>query len=328
MRLSRREEIISMSNSKDTPQAVTPRRIFLQGIAGLGAAATLGATASPLSSGRPRLGVVTNATGKGGPEAAIEKVHSLGFPTCQVHVGMSPPSIEAPLRDALAKYNVEATAVMTQGEGRNVWDYYQGPLTIGIVPPATRAARIDALKRASDLAKKLGIEAVHTHCGFIPENPNDPLYNEAVAAIRDVASHCKSNGQTFMMETGQETPITLLRAIQDTGLDNIRVNLDTANLILYDKGEPVGALEVIGKYVHGLHAKDGLYPTDPKKLGKEVPIGEGRVNFPAVIEGLKKLNYTGPITIEREISGPKQEADLRASKTFLENLIEKTYGKA
>lgn len=304
------------------------RRRFLQNVLGAAAIAAVGTAATAATTARPRLGVVTSATGKGGPDAGIAKVHALGFPTCQVHVGMSPPGMLEPLREALAKYQVEATAVMTLGEGKTVWDFYQGPLTIGIVPRATRAGRIDALKRASDLAKKLGIEAVHTHCGFIPEDPNEPLYNDAVSAIREIASYCKGNGQSFMMETGQETPITLLRAIEDTGLDNVRVNLDTANLILYGKGEPVGALDVIGKYVHGLHAKDGLYPTDPKKLGKEVAIGEGRVDFPKVIQGLKKLNYTGPITIEREISGPKQEADLRASKKFLENLIDRSYGKA
>ncbi|MGA8597429.1 MAG: sugar phosphate isomerase/epimerase family protein [Bryobacteraceae bacterium] len=300
------------------------RREFLQ---------TFAVTATGLSSrltgaetAKPRLGVVTNATGPAGPQQAIARVHALGFRTCQVGVGMSPSSIVEPLRHALEEYQIEATAVMTLGPGKMIWDFYHGPLTIGIVPPATREARIDALKRASDLAKKLNIEAVHTHCGFIPENPNDALYNEAVAAIRDVASHCKANGQTFMMETGQETPITLLRAIQDAGLPNIKINLDTANLILYGKGEPVGALEVIGPYVHGLHAKDGLYPTNPRKLGEEVAIGKGRVNFPAVMQGLKQLNYSGPITIEREISGPKQEADIRASKSFLENLIDRAYG--
>jgi sugar phosphate isomerase/epimerase len=270
--------------------------------------------------------VVTNATGPGGPEQAIAKVHAFGFKTCQIHVGMSPPSIVEPLRGALAKYNIEATAVMTLGEGKMVWDFYRGPLTIGIIPPATRQSRIDALKRASDLGKKLNIEAVHTHCGFIPEDPNDALYHDAVSAIHEVAAYCKGNGQTFMMETGQETPITLLRAIEDVGLDNVRVNLDTANLILYGKGEPVGALDVVGKYIHGLHAKDGLYPTNPKKLGTEVAIGSGQVNFPAVMQGLKRLNFVGPITIEREISGPKQEADIRASKKFLENLIDRTYG--
>jgi sugar phosphate isomerase/epimerase len=304
------------------------RRRFLKNITASAGALALAAKGSAAAKARPELGVVTSATGPGGPDAAIAKVHSFGFKECQVHVGMSPPTLVEPLRAALDKYQVKATAVMTLGEGKFVWDFYHGPNTIGIVPPETRVARIDALKRASDLGKKLGIEAVHTHCGFIPENPNEPLYNDVVVALHDIASYCKSNGQTFMMETGQETPITLLRAIVDVGLDNIRVNLDTANLILYGKGEPVGALDVLGKYVHGLHAKDGLYPTDPKKLGKEVAIGDGRVNFPAVMQGLSALGYSGPITIEREISGPKQQADIMASKKFLEKLIDRSYGKA
>jgi sugar phosphate isomerase/epimerase len=130
------------------------------------------------------------------------------------------------------------------------------------------------------------------------------------------------------METGQETPVTMLRAIQDTGLDNIGANLDTANLILYDKGDPVAALDVIGKYVRGLHAKDGLYPTDPKNLGEEVAIGQGRVDFAEVIRKLHKLHYTGPITIEREISGPRQEDDIRASIAYLQRLIDSTYTQA
>ena len=113
------------------------------------------------------------------------------------------------------------------------------------------------------------------------------------------------------METGQESPVTMLRAIEDAGTGNINVNLDTANLILYGKGEPVGALDVLGKYVRGLHAKDGMYPTDPKRLGREVAIGQGRVNFPEVMKSLRRLNYAGPITIEREISGPRQEPDNR-----------------
>lgn len=296
------------------------RRIFLQ--SGLTAAAALSA-ATP--NGRPRLGVVVGVTGKNTPDQAIARVKGFGLPTCQVSVGMSPAGLAAPLRAALDKYGVEATAVMTLGEGRFVWDFYQGPATIGIVPPATRAARIDALKRASDLARQCGIPAVHTHCGFIPEDPHDALYEQAVAAVHEVAAHCRGNGQSFLMEAGQETPITLLRTIQDAALDNIGVNLDTANLILYGKGEPVGALDVLGKYVRGLHAKDGRYPTDPKHLGQEVAIGTGRVNFPEVMAGLRRLNYTGPITIERETSGAQQEADIRASKVYLERLIDQAY---
>ncbi|MFL6350463.1 MAG: sugar phosphate isomerase/epimerase family protein [Bryobacteraceae bacterium] len=273
---------------------------------------------------KPRLGVVVSVT-ETTPDEAIATVRTFGLPTCQIHVGMAPANLAGPLKAALAKYQIEATAVMTLGPGPMVWDFSDGPKTIGLVPPSTRAARIAALQRASDLAKRCGIGAVHTHCGFIPEDPNDPLYAPSVTAIREVAARCKRNAQMFLMETGQETPITMLRAITDTGLDNVFVNLDVANLILYGKGEPVGALEVIGKYVRGLHAKDGLYPTDPRKLGQEVPIGQGRVNFQEVMRRLRNLSYTGPITIEREISGAQQEADIRASKAYLERLIESAY---
>jgi L-ribulose-5-phosphate 3-epimerase len=263
------------------------------------------------------------------PDEAIAKVHAFGLPTCQVSVGPAPDiRMAAPLRQALDQYGVEATAIMTLGPGPMIWDFYSGPKTIGIVPEATRTARVDALKRASDLGAACHVNAVHTHCGFIPEDPNNPLYAETVRAIQDVASHCKGNGQIFLMETGQESPITMLRAIEDAETGNIHVNLDTANLILYGKGEPAGALDVLGKYVRGLHAKDGMYPVNPKKLGREVAIGQGRVNFPGVIQTLHRLRYTGPITIEREISGPQQEADIRSSKVFLERLISSTYSQA
>jgi len=306
---------------------ITARRFFVK--TGLTA---LAASALPLysepSRDQPRLGVVVGVADAESPDKAIAKVKAFGLPCCQVQVGMAPASLAEPLKAALAKYRVEATAVMTLGPGKMVWDFYQGPLTIGIIPPQTRTARMDALKRASDLAKLCDIKAVHTHCGFIPENPNDSLYADSVKAIQDVASHCKANGQTFLMETGQETPVTLLRAIQDTGLDNVGVNLDTANLILYGKGDPVAALDVVGKYVRGLHAKDGLYPTDPKNLGEEVAIGKGKVDFPQVMRKLHALHYRGPITIEREISGPRQEDDIRASIAYLRRLIDSTYTAA
>jgi sugar phosphate isomerase/epimerase len=287
--------------------------------------ASLAAEAFATSGSLPPLGVVANAAVPGGPDQALATVRRFGFSTCQLHVGMAPPDLARPIRDASAKYQVEVTALMTLGSGRMVWNLREGPETIGIVPRATRAARIDALKRASDLAKASGVKAVHTHCGFIPENPNEPLYAEVLTAMREVVGHCRANGQTFLCETGQETPITLLRAIHDLNLDNIAVNLDLANLILYGKGEPVGALDVFGKYVRGIHAKDGLYPTDPYGLGEEVPIGRGKVRFPEVIRKLKELSYFGPITIEREITGARQQSDIHDSKLYLEQLIRREY---
>ncbi len=255
------------------------------------------------------------------PDAPMAKVHDLGLPTCQVYVEEIETDLAGRLRQALNKYQIEATSLVVGGPGKEVWDFYQGPLTIGLVPRETRDARIAHIKKASDLAKKCGIEAVQTHCGFIPENPNDPLYKETVVAVREVASYCKRNGQNLRYETGQETPITLLRTIQDVGLDNQGVNFDLANLILYGKASPVDAIELLGPYVQGIHAKDGLWPTNPRELGQEVPIGKGKVDFPRIIARLKELNYRGAVTIEREISGPQQMEDVRGAKAYLEKLI-------
>jgi L-ribulose-5-phosphate 3-epimerase len=300
------------------------RRKFVKSLVASGCLA-FRSRAQSANRSRPRLGVVTRVDKGITPAQALGHVRDLGVPCCQLHVGMAPPELAAPIREAARSTGIEVTALMTLGEGKMVWNLRDGPKTIGIIPRETRASRVDALKRASDLAKACGVSSIHTHCGFIPDNPNEPLYAEAVAAIRDVVQHCRDNGQTFLCETGQETPITLLRVIQDVGLDNIAVNLDVANLILYGNGEPVGALDVLGEHVKGLHAKDGLYPTDPYGLGKEVPIGKGKVRFPEVIARLRELNYAGPITIEREISGPRQEADIRASRTYLQGLIDDSY---
>jgi sugar phosphate isomerase/epimerase len=230
-----------------------------------------------------------------------------------------------PLLQALNKYGVEATAVSEHNPGRRVFDFYEGPLTIGVIPPASRRARIDALKLAADFARLCDIPAIHTHLGFIPEDPNDPIYPQAIAAIREVAQHCKEQGRMLLCETGEETPITMLRMIQDVGTGNVFVNLDTANLILYGKGNPVDAMDVLGHLVRGTHAKDGLFPTNPRNLGNEVAIGEGKVDFPVLFKRLKQVNYMGAITIEREIEGPQQKEDILQSKVFLQDLIAKAY---
>ena len=283
------------------------------------AAAATALRAQTTAPKKMRLGIVTGLSKD--PDATIKRVHDFGFPTCQLGIGAFDDSLVAELRAALAKYGVEVTSAIAGGPGPEIYDFYQGPETIGLVPRKSREARIARVKQVSDFAKKAGISGVQTHCGFIPENPNEPLYGEAVDAIRTVAQYCKQNGQTFRCETGQETPITLVRAIRDVGLDNVGVNFDVANVILYGKASPVDAVELLGPYIMGVHAKDGLYPTDTRQLGREVPIGQGKVNFPVLIPLLKKAGYQDALTIEREIAGAKQAEDIRASKEYLEKLI-------
>lgn len=259
------------------------------------------------------------------PEAVIARVKDLGFSNCflslDAYLGKYSAGLARQMRGLLDKCEVVATAAEVVGPGRLVWNFVDGPSTIGLVPPGSRQARMDALKQTSDFAKLLGIGQVQTHCGFIPEDPKNPLYEGVVLAIREVAKHCEGNGQSFLMETGQETPTTMSRAILDVDQPNLGVGLDTANLILYGKANPVDAVTILGPHVKSIHAKDGRWPTDPMKLGEEVLIGTGLVNFPEVFSGLHKLGYTGAVTIERETSGPARIADVKKEKLYLERVL-------
>lgn len=259
------------------------------------------------------------------PEENFRRVRELGFDNCFLsldgYIGGFTPAVVSQFRDLIAKYDLAVTAVEVVGPGKLEWNFTDGPSTIGLVPPGTRAARIDALRQVSGFAKQLGILQVQTHCGFLPEDPSDPLYPQAVEAIRKVASICQDNGQYFLMETGQETPTTMSRMLRDVAMPNLAVGLDTANLILYGKANPVDAVDILGPHIRSIHAKDGRWPTDPSKLGEEVLIGKGLVHFKEVFTKLHRLGYAGAVTIERETSGPQQIADVRQEKVYLENIL-------
>lgn len=268
-----------------------------------------------------KIGVMTSLSHE--PEQEIQKVRDFGLPCCQL--GCWDPTrytdeIAERVRQACRKSDVAITTVWAGYSGPAVWNFIDGPCTIGLVPRATRTQRVRELQAASDFARKIGAPSITTHVGFLPEWPGDPEFAPTVEAIRQVALRCKDNGQLFCFETGQETPITLLRTIQAVGTDNLAINLDPANLLLYGKANPVDALDIFGQYVRGVHAKDGEYPTDGNNLGREKPLGQGRVNFPVLIPKLKACGFTGALTIEREISGPQQIADIKMAIRLLQPL--------
>lgn len=278
--------------------------------------------------GKMRLGtIIHNCDNKDGLlEKKFKDVSSMGFKTCQFSswdMSLRTKEQIALIKELSDKYQIEITAIIGGWSGPGAWNFYGGPLTLGIVPTAYRNIRMNELLGAIDLAYALGVPDVNTHLGFIPENPNDPTYMEVVFAVKHIARYAKEKGIRFAFETGQETPITMLRLIQDVEFDNIGVNLDPANLVMYGKANPLDALDILGKHVLGVHGKDGKYPTDPRFLGPEVAIGEGVVNFPKFIEKLHNLGYRGAITIEREINNlEQQEADIKKAQTFLQNIID------
>ncbi len=269
-------------------------------------------------------------------ESKFQNLVKNGFNACQLNTWI--PSVRtdenAQLIKSLAeKYGITISAVWVGWSGPAVWDFYDGQITLGLVPAEYRQMRIENLIDGADFAKKIGVNDVVTHMGFIPENPNDPNFAPFCVAVRTVAEHLKKNGQYLLFETGQETPVTMLRCFEKVGTDNLGVNLDTANLILYGKANPVDALDVFGKYVRNLHAKDGFYPTNGHDLGKEVRIGDGKVDFKALFVKLKELGYDSHVTIERELAFEsddegygQQIADVNYAKEYLENIIKEVYG--
>lgn len=222
----------------------------------------------------------------------------------------------------LKSSGVRLAALWTGYSGTVIWDLIDGPDTMGLIPEYTRKKRIADLKAGADFAAMVGAPAIITHCGFIPETPKCHLYMEVLDALGEIAEYCQKLGLEFWFETGQETPVTLLRTIEDIGLPNLGINLDTANIILYGKGNPVDALDVFGKYVRNLHIKDGVYPQNGHKLGHETPIGQGKVDFEKVITKLHELGFTGELVVEREITGEQQAKDIMAALDYIGKLVD------
>ena len=255
---------------------------------------------------------------------SMKKLKEMGFTTCQLNcwnADMFTDENAEMVNAACKEHDIEISALWCGYSGPAIWNFIDGPVTLGLVPPAYRFHRAKEILKGAEFARKIGVMDIVTHVGFIPENPNDIDYSGLVAIIKQIAMSIKPYGQYFLFETGQETPVTLLRIIEDIGTGNLGINLDPANLLLYGKGNPVDALDVFGKYVRGVHGKDGEYPTNGRYLGLEKAMGQGRVNYPAFIAKLKEIGYDGAITIEREISGEEQTRDILAAKTLLESLM-------
>ncbi len=257
-------------------------------------------------------------------DAKFAQLAEIGFNCCQLVCyvpGYTDENLEK-IKAASVKHGIEVTAIWAYWEGICRWTFYEGQHTIGIVPPKYRAMRVQQIKQGADFAYKLGVTDVVTHCGYIPENPYDENYLGVIAAIREICEYIKPRGQYFLFETGQETPVTLLRAIEDVGTGNLGINLDTANLIMYGKANTLDSLDVFGQYVRNTHCKDGLYPTSGRALGKEVALGEGKAQFPAVVKKLLEIGYNGPFVIEREIQGEQQQIDIIKARDLIRKSVE------
>jgi sugar phosphate isomerase/epimerase len=186
---------------------------------------------------------------------------------------------------------------------------YTTPQTIqdtgGFGNPGTRAQRLEVLEWGLMRCKALGLDLLTLHGGFLPE-PSDPDRKPFLDTLGRAAAMAKERDITLGLETGQETADLLRRTLDDLRCDNVKVNFDPANMLLYDMGDPIRAVEILGPDICSVHCKDANRPTTRGAWGEEVPLGEGQVNMRAFVEALKRVGYRGSLIIEREVGNQEQ----------------------
>lgn len=196
---------------------------------------------------------------------------------------------------------------------------------------------IEKSKRILDLAKELETDVVTTHIGVVPEDSNSEIYKVMQEACFELSRYADSIQAHFAIETGPETSATLKKFLDGLHSTGVAVNLDPANLVMVTGDDPVQAVHNLKDYIVHTHAKDGvmLQRTDPNFIYhvtpmpediqgvpffREVPLGEGSVDFPKYLAALEEIGYRGFLTIERE-AGPDPSADIFTAKKHLESII-------
>jgi L-ribulose-5-phosphate 3-epimerase len=181
---------------------------------------------------------------------------------------------------------------------------YTTPLHIqrtgGFGDPKTRPERLERFQWALDRTCALGLSDLMLHAGFIPD-PGQPDRKPFLDTLGKVSALAAAKGVTIAFETGQETADLLRLTLDELKCKNLKVNFDPANMLLYDKGDPLRAVEILGPDIRSVHVKDAIRPTTPGTWGEEVPLGKGQVNIAAFVKTLQKVGYRGPLCIEREV---------------------------
>jgi sugar phosphate isomerase/epimerase len=256
----------------------------------------------------------------------LEVARDLGVPTVHLHTphaASRTPARAAEFNKQLADFGIKITCVFAGFEGESYADIPTVQRTVGLMPRETRAARKIELKEIADFARQLDVDVVGIHLGFVPHDRLDADYRELLDITRDVCDHCTNNRQALHLETGQEPVDVLRQFLDDVERDNLFVNFDPANMILYGAGEPIPSLEMLGPRVRSIHCKDATWSDRPGETwGREVPLGEGDVDFAAFLKTLNRIGYSGPLTIEREIpqEPERQKAEIGRAIELLERL--------
>ncbi|MCX8156515.1 MAG: TIM barrel protein [Verrucomicrobiae bacterium] len=269
----------------------------------------------------PHLGVCSWSLQPETPEILVEKLEELGLKRLQLWLDplREKPAVWGRAPELLARAGVTVVSGMFGCVGEDYSTLESIRRTGGVVPDHTWEQNWANIQENARLAQRLGLKYVAFHAGFLPHDAQAPEFAKLVERLRRIAQLFGEAGITLGLETGQESAATLREFLVHLGCPNVGVNFDPANMILYDQGNPVFALRLLGPWVKQCHLKDATRTRQPGTWGEEVPVGTGQVNWRGFFQTLSEIGFHGNLCIERE-AGQQRVADILAARRWVETL--------
>jgi sugar phosphate isomerase/epimerase len=274
-----------------------------------------------------QIGVCSWSLQATGPEDLAKKVNALGLK--KVQLGLTPHRDDPGAWDGVQEFLAESGIQIVSGMYSTVGEDYTTPDTIrrtgGVVPDEHWAENLELAKVTASLAKAMGLKGVNAHAGFLPHDPKDPDFDKLSGRVVKLAEVFGENGVTLFLETGQETAHTLLEFLGEMkkrGVNNVAVNFDPANMILYDMDNPIDALRLLVPHVRQVHVKDAKRTPVKGQWGEEVVVGTGEVDWIAFVQILAEANFDGGYVFERE-AGDDRVGDIAQGILALREAMKK-----
>jgi sugar phosphate isomerase/epimerase len=273
---------------------------------------------TPLSS---RLAVCSWSLQPANPAALLDALATIGI--SRVQLALDPLRENPAVWGDFPRLARERGVTIVSGMFGTLGEDYSTLETIkatgGVVPDATWETNWRNIQEVAAIAARLGLKTVTFHAGFLPHEESDPAFAKLLARIEQIAARFARHEINLGFETGQETAVTLATFLRKLNRPNVGVNFDPANMLLYDKGDPIDALRTLGPWLKQCHIKDARRTRTPGTWGEEVAVGTGEVDWPAFLRTLGTLGYSGDLCIERE-AGTQRIADIRTARLHLERL--------
>lgn len=270
---------------------------------------------------KDRIAVCSWSLHPASPQDLAAKVKQTGI--SQVQLALDPlrdsPAVWGQTQQVLAAESISIASGMMGCVGEDYTTLDTIRMTGGVAPDGTWQQNLKNASATALLARKLGLDYVTFHAGFIPHDPKDPALPKMVDRLKQIAQLFAEQSINLGFETGQERATDLLHVLQTLSKPNIAVNFDPANMILYDKGNPIEALKLLGKYVRHVHIKDATRTKVPGTWGSEVVVGTGEVDWKAFFATLKQFGFKGHYVIERE-AGNQRVEDIKTARALVQKL--------